>query len=66
MYNNGDIMYSDSIKNGLLKAYAIDPNIFNQNRKKFGTNLGNYEIFLIKCNFLKLFFDFSQKIKFRK
>ena len=42
MVNNGDLMYAENIRNGNIKAYAISPNIFYQNREEFGSNLGNF------------------------
>ena len=44
MYHNGDKMYSFNIKNGKIKAYAIHPGIFFQNRHDNGTTLGNNNI----------------------
>lgn len=41
MINNGDVMYSNNIKNGNIIAYAIHPCIFNQNRENLGSNIGN-------------------------
>jgi len=43
MYNNGDEMLSDMIKNGILKAYLSNYHIFNQNRDELGSNLGNQD-----------------------
>tara|TARA_B100001121_G_C18698787_1_gene626284 strand:+ start:6035 stop:6841 length:807 start_codon:yes stop_codon:yes gene_type:complete len=41
MIDNGDEMYAQNIKNGNIKAYAIHPSIFSQNRVKLGSNIGN-------------------------
>lgn len=45
MINNGDEMYAKNISNGNIKAYAIHPSIFFQNRYEFGSNLGNDKLF---------------------
>ena len=38
---HGDIMYSNMIKKGLLKAYSTYEQLYRQNRSVFGSNLGN-------------------------
>ena len=43
MYDNGDIMYANLIKNNILKAYNVNHEYFNiiQNREVLGSNLKN-------------------------
>lgn len=61
MTKNGDVMYSNNIKNGNIIAYAIHHCIFNQNREKLGSNIGNDINFMMY--FKKKIYNFINKNK---
>ena len=46
---NGDQMYLSLIYKNILNAYAVHPQIFNQNRENFGSTLENNDS-LIECD----------------
>lgn len=51
MYNSGDEMYADLIKNGKLKSCTSTYGLFIQNRENLGSNLDNNRIDIIySCN----------------
>jgi len=52
MYNNGDVMISNLIKEKNIICYAIVPSIFNQNRYKLGSTLNNSLNIPLECSLI--------------